>query len=142
MDQIPLVEEQIADGRRFLARLGEVGFPVTAAAWVRETERWRPHLYVVTPLEDEGSGDAYVQLFALMRQMPQPFSLDPLFDVMALGRHEPLAEALLDLQRRHPGRSSFHFGGTQFGGVEVEDVYLYPPVAVADQTDREVSEAK
>jgi hypothetical protein len=119
-----------------------VGFPVTLAAWVRETERWRPHLYVVTPLEDEGSGDAYVQLFALMRQMPQPFALDPVFDIMAIGRHKPLAKALLDLQRRHPGRSQFHFGGSHFGSVEVEEVYLYPLATVVGQADRQVSEAK
>jgi hypothetical protein len=131
MDQTPLVDEQIADGKRFLDRLGEAGFPVTAAGWVHETQRWRPHLCLVSPVvEDQGIGNAYRRVHTLVREMPQPCSIGP-FDLMVFGPDEPLAEALVDLQRRHPGRSSFHFGGSHLGGVEVESVYLYPPVAVA-----------
>jgi hypothetical protein len=131
MDQTPLVDEQIADGKRFLEQLGEAGFPVTAAAWIRETERWRPHLYLVSPVvEEQGIGNAYLRINTLVREMPQPSSIGP-FDIMLLGPDEPLAEVLLDLQRRYPGRSSFHFGGSHLGMVAIEDVYLYPPVAVA-----------
>jgi hypothetical protein len=123
-------------------RLAEAGFPVTAAGWVGETERWYWHLYIVTPVvEDERIGSAYRRIHTLLRQMPQPFPLSTL-DVMAVGPHEPLGEALVDLQRRHPGRSYFHFGGSQLNGVEVEAVYLYPPVAVAKQTDGQVSGVK
>ena len=142
MDQTPLVDEQIADGKRLLDRLREAGFPVTAAGWVRETERWRWHLYIVSPVVDEqGIGDAYLRIQMVVRQMPQPFSLGP-FDIMAVEPHQPLAEAILDLQRRHPGRSWFHFGGSHIGVVEIEAVYLYPPVAVADQTNRQGSGVK
>jgi hypothetical protein len=142
MDKTTLVDEQIADGKRLVDRLGEAGFPVTAAGWVRETERWRWHLYIVSPVvEDEGIGSAYRRIHTLVRQMPQPFTLGP-FDVMAIGPHEPLAEAMVDLHRRHPGRSSYHFGGSHFGDVEVEAVYSYPPVAVAEQPDGQVSGGK
>jgi hypothetical protein len=142
MDQTPLVDEQIADGKRLLDRLAEAGFPVTVAAWVRETERWRWYLNIVSPVdEDQGIGSTYRRIHALLRQMPQPFPLSTL-DIMAVGPHKPLGEALIDLQRRHPGRSYFHFGGSHLGGVEIEAVYLYPPVAVAKQTDGQVSGVK
>jgi hypothetical protein len=142
MDQTTLVDEQIADGKRLLARLREAGFPVTAAAWIRESERWRWHLYIVSPVvEDQGIGTAYLRIHALVRQMPQPFSVGP-FDVMAVGPHEPKAKAILDLHRRHPGRSFLQFGGSQFGGVEVEAVYIYPPVAVSEQADGNTVDVK
>jgi len=142
MDQKTLVDEQIADGKRFLDLLGEAGFPLTAAGWVGESERWYWHLYIVSPVvEDQGIGTAYLRIHALLRQVPQPFSLGP-FDVKAIGPHEPLAEAILELQRRHPGRSFFHFGGSQLGGVEVEAIHFYPSVALAEQTDRQVSGVK
>jgi hypothetical protein len=142
MDQTPLVDEPIADGKRFLNRLAEAGFPVLVTAWVRETERWRWHLYLVSPVvEGEDIRAAYRRTNTLIRQMAQPFSVGP-FDIMAVGPHEPMGEGLLDLQRRHPGQSWFPFGSTQFGPVEVEAVYLYPPVVDADQTNRPASGVK
>jgi len=73
--------------------------------------------------------------------MPQLFSIGP-FEVKAIGPHKPIAEVMLDLHRRHPRRSSYHFGGSQLGGVNIEGAYNYPPVAVADQTDGQVSGKK
>jgi hypothetical protein len=131
MDQTTLVDEQIADGKRFLDWLGEAGFPVIAAGWVRESERWRWYLDIVSPVvEEQGIRNAYHRLNTLVREMPQPCSIGPL-DLMVFGPDEPLAEALLDLQHRHPGRSYFHLGGSNLRGVEIEAVYLYPPVEVA-----------
>jgi hypothetical protein len=142
MDQTTLVDEQIADGKRLLDRFREAGFPVTIAGWIWASERGRWHLYVASPVvEDEGIGAAYLRIHALVRQMPQPFSIGP-FDVKAIRPKAPLAEAMLDLHRRHPGRSFFPFGGSQFGGVEVEGVYIYPPVALPDQTERQVPGVK
>ena len=51
---------------------------------------------------------------------------------------------------RRPGvgvtgwRSFFRLGGSQLGRpmVEIEAVYVYPPAAVVEQTDRPVSGAK
>jgi hypothetical protein len=50
MDQGPLVSEQIEDGKRFLERLAAQDVPVTAAAWIKESERPRWYLYLATPL--------------------------------------------------------------------------------------------
>jgi hypothetical protein len=143
VDSIPLVDEQIRDGKRLLDWFRETGFPVTAAGWIRETNRYYWHLYIASPVvEDEGKDAAYDRIGALMGQMPHPFSIRPLFDVMAIGPHAPFAEAMLDLQRRHPGRSYFHFGGSHIGVVEVEAMYVYLPVEVADQKDSQASAAK
>jgi hypothetical protein len=137
MDQTTLVDEQIANGKRLRERFAEAGFPLAALAWVRETERWNWQLYVVSPVvEDQGIHLAYRRIRELIQQTPQPLQLGP-FDVMAVGPHEPLGEALVDLQRQHPGQSYFHFGGSQLNGVEVEAVYLYPPVAVGEQSNRQ-----
>jgi hypothetical protein len=143
VDQTTLVDEKVRDGKRLLDQFSETGFPVIAAGWIRETDRYYWHLYVVSPVVDtEGKGPAYRRIHPLLRQMPQPFSIAPLSEVKALGPHEPLAKAMLDLQRRYPGRSYFHFGGSQFGGVAVEVVYLYPSASVPDQTDGQASAAK
>ena len=142
MDQTILVNEQIAEGKQLLDRLREAGFPVTAAGWIWESERSQWYLYVVSPIvEDEGRGIAYRRIHAVVRQMPQGFSIEPL-DVMAVGLHQPLGEAMLDLYRRQPGRSSYRLGNTRFGDVEIEGAYIYPPVAVADQTDGQRSGVK
>ena len=101
MDQTPLVNEQIEDGKRLLDRLGEAGFAVTAAAWLRDSEHEHWYLYVISPVvEDQGRGAAYRRIHPLVRQMPPPFEIGP-FDVMAARPHEPIAERLLDLRRRH-----------------------------------------
>ena len=36
------------------------------------------------------------------------------------------AQAALDLNRRYPGKMPTRFGGTYFGGMGVEGVYIYP----------------
>jgi hypothetical protein len=53
MDQIPLVNEQIEDGRKVVQRLTESDIPITAAGWVKESDRGQWYLYLVTPLVGE-----------------------------------------------------------------------------------------
>jgi hypothetical protein len=74
MDQGAWVSEQINDGKGFLERLAEEGVPVTAAAWVKESENGRWYLYLATPLvpEDGGKRPAYRRINTVFRQMPQP----------------------------------------------------------------------
>jgi hypothetical protein len=142
MDQTTLVDEQIADGKRLLDRLGEAGFPVTAAGWVRETENGRWYLYVVSPVvKDQGIGTAYRRIQPVIRQMPQPFSIGP-FQVRAFEPHGRVAEAMLELRHRNAGRSPLRYGGTQLGGIEIEAAYLYPRVAEATQPDGQVTDVR
>jgi hypothetical protein len=131
MDQTPLVAEEIADGKRFLDRLAEEGFPVTVAGWLRESDNGRWYLYIASPVVDhQGIRNAYGRINDLLHQMPQPFLVSH-FGIRAVGTYRPIVAAMLDLQRRNPGRSFFHIGGSFLGDREIDDAYLYPPVAVA-----------
>src|SRR5271166_5756205 len=80
MDQGTLVDPQVQDGRRLLERLSAQGIPVAAAAWVKESEGGPWYLYIVTPLvpEDGGKLPVYRRLIPVIRQMPQPFWVDPM----------------------------------------------------------------
>ena len=60
MDQVALVEDQIADGRRFVERFAADGNTVQAAFWVKTAEEGDRFLYVVTDLYDnDGPAVAY-----------------------------------------------------------------------------------
>jgi hypothetical protein len=143
VDQIPLVNEQIRDGKRLLERCREAGFPVTAAGWIRETDGYRWHLYIASPVvEEEGIDAAHGRIDALIRQMPQPFSIEALFEVVILDPHQPFAKAMRDLKCRHPGKSYFHFGGSTIGVDEVEAMYVYLPAAGEQQKDGQAAGAK
>ncbi len=62
VDSIALVGEQINAGRKLIERLKGAGIPVSAAAWVKPTERFHWYLYLVTPLvgEDGAKKLAYI----------------------------------------------------------------------------------
>ncbi len=141
MDQATLVEEEIADGKRVLVRFGEAGIPVTAAAWILECDTGRWYLYIVSPVvEGQGIRATYRRVLSVFDQLPQPLSFGP-FKVRAFGPRESVAQAILDLQRRHPGRSFIHFGGSHLGEREIEAVYLYPPAGASGQQDGQTSAA-
>jgi hypothetical protein len=101
MDQIPLVNEQIEDGRKVIQRLTENGIPITAAGWVKESDRWRWLLYLVTPLvgEDGDTKSAYRRIHTVLRALPQPPEIDP-FQIKAIGPSERVGKAILDAQRQ------------------------------------------
>jgi hypothetical protein len=129
MDQIPLVAEQIDDGKRLIARLVEEGIPVTAAFWVKESQNGRWYLYIATSLVGKGGATlrAYGRILPLLEHMPPPFGITS-FRVKAVGPSDPIAEAALALQERHPGNRGFYYEGSQLGGKYIEAAYIYPPV--------------
>jgi len=131
MDQIPLVTEQIEAGRKVIERLTANGIPVTAAGWVKESDRWQWYLYLVTPLvgEDGATTPAYRRIIAILRAGPQPPEID-LFQIKAVGPSEPVGQAILDAQR-HSGRHWGVYGGTSLGGMSVDAAYFYPPLVAA-----------
>jgi hypothetical protein len=130
MDQATLVDGQIEEGRKLIDRLIGEGFPVTAAAWVKESESGRWYLYLATPLvpPQGGTREAYRRLNAVRRQMPPPFWIGP-FQVKVVGSGSPLAEAVQELHRRYPGNRLIPFEGPQLGGLSIEGAYVYPPAA-------------
>jgi hypothetical protein len=124
MDQVTLVENQIDDGQKLVNQLMHAGCAVTAAAWVKGTEDGQWFLYIAAPVvESEGLAKAYRRVHAVIRQMPQPFWVDP-FEVKLIGSSNPIAEALEKMQQRYPG--GIRYRGTQLGGLSIEEAYIYP----------------
>jgi hypothetical protein len=55
--------------------------------------------------------------------------LDP-FHVKVIGSDDRIAQAALAVQRKYPGRIPTRYHGRQFGGLSVDEVYIYAlPVA-------------
>jgi hypothetical protein len=131
MDQGPLVKEQIEDGKRFLQRLTEEGFPITAAAWIKASERPRWYLYIATPLvtEDTDKRQVYRRINTVFDQMPQPFWME-MFQTMAIAPSSPVAQAVAGPYQRYAGRGPLRYNGELLGDLSVEEAYIYPASAL------------
>jgi hypothetical protein len=133
MDKTTLVEGQIDDGQKLIARLAENGIAVTAASWMKESDGGRWYLYLATPLvsDDEGTRPAYRRINAVIRALPEPLGFSP-FQIKAVGSAGAIAQAIEDFQRRHPVRYPLPYGGPSLGGVSIDAAYVYPaPVVTA-----------
>jgi hypothetical protein len=132
MHYVPLVEDQIEDGRRLMARLVAEGFKVTAASWIWDSEDGQWYLFLASPVVDhEGEIKAYRRVHLLMGQMPQPFSLHPL-DVKVIEKADPITKDVVAFRDRYAGRSPTWFRGTRLGELAIEAAaYVYPPVTAA-----------
>lgn len=124
MDQGPLVREQIDAGARFLAEFDKY-YPVRAAFWLKESEEGHWYLYVASDrITDENFDVAYEEVLRVAGHLKDPW-FDP-FQVKVIGAEHPLAQAALERLRHYPGRMSSRLNGEGFGGVSVEEIYLYP----------------
>jgi hypothetical protein len=130
MDQGTLVDKQINDGQRLVDRLSAEGVPVATAAWIKESESGLWFLYLVTPLasEDTDTRPVYGRVNEVLRQMP-PGLWVGWMEVKVVGPDSRVGTALLDLHRQYPGQAPLRYRGTALGGLQVEGVYVYPPVA-------------
>lgn len=127
MDQGPLVELQIEDGRRLLDHLIAEGVPVTAAGWIKEAENGGWLLYIATPLVPEGGGRraAYRRVNEVIRGMQEPWPY--FFAIRVIHPNHPIARAIAEIQGRYPGRRGIRYGGGSLGDLRVEGAYIYPP---------------
>jgi hypothetical protein len=132
MDQGALVNEQIDAGARFLREFQKY-LPVQAAIWIKESEEGELNLYVASDqITDDNFDVAYGEVSRIAGELDDPW-FDP-FQVKLIGIDDPVAQAALDVQRRYPGRTPTRYHGKTFGGVGVEEVYLYPsPLPVPAQ---------
>ena len=130
MDQGPLVTEQIDAGARFLAEFQKY-LPVQSAFWLKDSDEGTWNLYVASDqITDDNFDVAYGEVVRIAGQLKDPW-FDP-FQVKLIGANDPLAQAARELRQRYPGRTSTRFHGKLFGGVSVEEVYLYPaPIPVS-----------
>lgn len=122
--------EKIDAGRTFLTEF-EKKIPIQAAFWIKDSEEGRWYLYVASDqINDHNIKVAYGEVLRIARTMRDP-NFDP-FQVKAIGADNPLARAAMDVLQRYPGRLATHFHSRVFGGVGVEEGYIYPsPIAVA-----------
>jgi hypothetical protein len=124
MDQGPLVIEAIDVGAELVRRLDK-SVPVQAAFWVKDSEEGQWYLYIASDqIDDKNLDVAYGEVLRLAGQMASPY-LDP-FQVKLIPTSDSLAQAALDIHRRYLGRMATRFGGKNFGGISVDDVYIYP----------------
>jgi hypothetical protein len=132
MDEGTLVETQIQDGTSLVDQLIRNGVSIAAACWMKESEGGGWYFYLVTPLVGRG-GDtlpAYRRINQVIRALPEALWIDP-FQIKAVGPSEAIGQAILDLQRRYSRRLPARVALTSLGGVEIQEVYLYPPLVEA-----------
>ena len=128
MDQNALVNELVKAGSRFLEEFGK-NYPIAVAFWMKEKDERRWHLHIASEkVGDAGTRDAYGAVIRVAEQM-RDISFDP-FYVRLRTMDEKIVQFALDFQRRHPGLAAV-FDVPSYYGVEVEGMYLYPPLKVA-----------
>jgi hypothetical protein len=129
MDQGPLVTGQIDAGARFLGEF-QKSIPVQMAFWLKESDAGEWNLYVASDqITDDNFDVAYGEVVRIAGQIRDPYF--DIFQVKVIGADDPLAQAALDTKRGHPGPVASRLHGKVFGGVPVEEVYIYPsPIPV------------
>jgi hypothetical protein len=131
MDQGPLVIEEIDAGAELVREFDKYD-PVKVAFWLRASDEEHRYLYIASDrINDTNFDVAYGEVLRLANQIQSPY-LDP-FRVKLISADDPLAKAAAEIKRRFPGRMATRFGGKSFGGISVDDVYIYPsplPAAV------------
>lgn len=129
MDQGPLVSEEIGAGAE-LVRGFDKYKPVKVAFWLKASDENQRYLYISSnQIDDTNLELAYGEVLRLAGEMHNPY-LDP-FRVKVISGEDPLAQAATDIQKRFPATIPTRFHGTSFGGIWVDDVYIYPPPLAA-----------
>ena len=121
----PLVESRIDDGRYLLEKLAASGFDVSAAAWVKTADDGEWNLFVVSrTVEEQGLAPAYRTSGAVLGQIADPWASTS--DLKLIRPDAPAGRHLLELQRRHGGRTPVRLQSVRLGDVAALEVYLYP----------------
>jgi hypothetical protein len=123
MDQGPLVDDQIDAGAKFLGEFRKYN-PIQSAFWLKESDEGEWSLYVASDqITDDNFDVKYGDVLRIAGQLGDPL-FDP-FQVKLIGADDPLAKAASDMNRRFPGPVATRFHGQVFGGLPVEEVYIY-----------------
>ncbi len=125
MDKEILVDNQIEDGRRLVSQLVADDFPVVAAFWVTTADEGLCHLYIASPFGPSGRvRPAYGLVHASLSKIPDPEIT--LTEIKLIPPDDPIAQDVLETQRRHPRRIATRTRRPRLGGMAVDEVYIYP----------------
>jgi hypothetical protein len=122
MDQGSLVDLQIEAGMRFLREF-EKTTPVAVAFWLKGSEDGQWNFYLASDRFDKGKLDvAYREILRITNEMND--RLFRPFQVSLVGLGEPTVQAALEFYKGRPPRIPVRIRGGNFGGIDVEEVYL------------------
>jgi len=123
--------------RRLIDALAGEGIEIRTAFRVKPTDEDKWYLYLAIPGVDEnGKTSSYGIIHRVIRQMPELW-LDP-FEVKVIGMTDTLTSAATELAKSKVAAGSHSmpnfntypgvtfFGGSTFGGMSVDGVYIYP----------------
>lgn len=129
MDQSPLVSEQIDAGTKFLNEFDRY-VPVTVAFWLKASEDSQSNLYVASDqINDTNIHQVYGEVLRAARKVQDP-NFD-VFQVKLIASKNPLARAALDVQQGFPGKMPIRLQHRIFGGISIDEAYIYPSTVPA-----------
>lgn len=124
MDQSPLVEGEIQSGARFVHEFQKF-MPLQAAFWVKEVDVRDWYLYLASEqITDENFHTVYGEVGRIADRLKDPWFPD--MNVKVIGADDPVAQAAMALQQRLTGLIPARRITGSFGGLEVDQVYIYP----------------
>lgn len=129
MDTATLVTRLIEDGHKVLEHLAGNGVPERGACWLKEVNRSEPFFYFATSwVNDRGRTTATSDVFTAVHSLENVW-VDA-SNVVVIADDHPVAVAARKV--RAARRTGFQPPSTtMFGGLPVDEVYVYPaPAAV------------
>ncbi|MFO0960410.1 MAG: hypothetical protein U0800_23740 [Isosphaeraceae bacterium] len=118
------MSEEIDAGAELARRFDQLE-PVKAAFWLKGSGSPHRFLYIAPERIDAGDlAAAYGEVLRIVGEMRSP-ALNP-FRIKLIPADDPLAQAAAEIQGRFPGRMPTRLGEGIFGGMGVDDVYVYP----------------
>jgi len=129
MDQRLLVTEEINAGSELIQRLNAT-LPIQAAFWLKDAYEGQWYLYLASDQVTDGTiREGYGEVIESYNQKPDVY-LTPL-QVKLISLDDPLAKEALDIYERYPGYAPTFLGARTFGGISIEEGYLYPQSIMA-----------
>jgi hypothetical protein len=124
MDQGPLVTEEIEAGAELVREFDKYE-PVKVAFWLKASDEDHRFLYIASEhINDTNFAVAYGEVLRLSDKLHSIY-LDP-FRVKLIGADDPLARAAVEIHQRFAGHTAARIGGKVFGGISIDDAYIYP----------------
>lgn len=129
MDQNSLVNEATDAGADLIRRFQRFK-PVELAFWLRPSEESRWSLYIASEGINPTNIDiGFGEILRLVDELRTPY-IDP-FQVRLIGVGDPLAQAAAEINKKYPGPMANRLRGKSFGGIDVDEVYVYPSRTIA-----------